>query len=748
MTKRSPHPPLSLAPSALLILALLALLATAGFGQDDKRGLAVELKKKMQEQPPPAGVTELPGKQKRWALIIGVDEYKDGQIGRLGGAANDAHALADALVRYAGFPPDQVILLSTDQPEERQPSRVNILRRLSNLAGVIPKDGLLLFSFAGHGMERNGQAYLLPSDAQFSNDIAFLEDTAVSVSRMKDRIKATGVGQVIVLLDACRNDPGGRADAPNPLSSAYTKFNFDVRNREVQAFATIYATAVGQRAYEYTEKKQGYFTWALVEGLKGGAANENGEITLSQLVSYVQGVVPKRLGIDLGAGRQQRPFAVVEGYKAEQLIVAVARGVTAAAPAGAHAPAGDAPSMEVSFWETIKTSTDPADFQAYLDRFPNGTFSTLARRRAVTAAAPGSAPAPAAPAASSSSAARLLAQAELDYGDRSYDAVIKSSREILSAQPDHPRANLLLGLSFLKLKRYTNSAAYLTKALALGERIDIPIKHHHYVLLSGDALCEGYLSFSKNLFEFHSTTQAGHDFGVPFSKINEFVAEQLNGGRLRVKVGIQKENKEDRKTYNFYLTDAYISKKAGTSVDSVFCDVCQQDLMALFQLIQQLLQVPIELPAPAPSQTGAPASEAKPGATAGASESSPDAAERDRILQELIGVERKGFDAAIKGDRATIASMLTDEFKQTQDGKTYNKAQLLAAVKPQPLLRSYNYESVSLSLSGETATLTGVVAYHAQSANAMVTIRQSFTDQLVKRDGRWLVLSSQIVTLK
>ena len=229
-------------------------------------------------------VNSLPIGPKRWALVIGVDKYQDPQISPLKGSDNDARLIADALVRYAGFPKDQVILLSTDQPLERQPTRVNILRRLSNLSTTVPKDGLLVVSFAGHGMERGGQAFLLPSDAQISDQISFLEETAISTNRVKDRIKETGVSQVVLLLDACRNDPGGRADAPNPLSNAYTNaFNFDVRNREVQAFATVYATGIGQRAYEYTEKKQGYFSWALVEGLKGAAANEKGEVTLSQL---------------------------------------------------------------------------------------------------------------------------------------------------------------------------------------------------------------------------------------------------------------------------------------------------------------------------------------------------------------------------------------------------------------------------------------------------------------------------------
>jgi tetratricopeptide (TPR) repeat protein len=330
-------------------------------------------------------IKTLPAKAKRWALVMGVDKYTDGQISSLKGAANDARMLADALVRYGGFPQDQVIVLSTDQPVERQPTRVNILRRLSNLTAAVPKDGLLLVSFAGHGMERGNQAFLLPADAQISDSISFLEDTAISVSRMKDLIKSTGVGQVMVLLDACRNDPGGRADAPNPLTEAYMKgFSFDVRNREVQAFATIYATAVGQRAYEYTEKKQGYFTWAIVEGLKGGAANERGEVTLSQLVKYVQETVPKRIAIDLGSGKQQRPFANVEGYRADDLVVALSgpgSATTGSTGFGPPSNSVDPAAIELSYWDAIKNSTNPEDFKAYLQKYPEGQFAEIAKLR-------------------------------------------------------------------------------------------------------------------------------------------------------------------------------------------------------------------------------------------------------------------------------------------------------------------------------------------------------------------------------
>lgn len=299
----------------ILLVGLFVVFNTsASKAQPTGRGLSIS------DKP----IKALPSTAKRYAIVIGVDQYADTQITTLGGASNDAKALAKALIQYAGFPGEQVTLLASDQPAERQPTRGNILRRLSNMAAVIPPDGLLLLSFAGHGIERGGQAFLLPSDSQVSNDVDLLEQTAINVSQIKDRIKKIGVTQVLLILDACRNDPVGRANADNPLTAAYTRgFNFDVRNREVQAFATLYATEVGHRAYEYKEKKQGYFTWILVEGLRGGAANEKGEVTLGGLVRYLQERVPKRVLQDLGAGKDQKPFAVIEGYRADELVLSI-----------------------------------------------------------------------------------------------------------------------------------------------------------------------------------------------------------------------------------------------------------------------------------------------------------------------------------------------------------------------------------------------------------------------------------------
>jgi hypothetical protein len=371
--------------SALFVAAITIAAAFCLVASPNQYNGSLALGQQRQlKQLDPAPVQSWPAKGKRWALVIGVDQYADTQITTLGGASNDAKSIAGALVRYAGFPAEQVTLLASDQPAERLPTRGNILRRLSNLAAVLPKDGLLVVSFAGHGIERGGQAFLLPSDAQVANDVELLEQTAINVTQMKERIRKTGVAQVVMILDACRNDPVGRGTADNPLTAAYTRgFDFDVRNREVTAFATLYATAVGQRAYEYKEKHQGYFTWELVEGLKGAAADSKGEVTLSSLVRYLQEHVPKHVLSDLGAGKDQRPFAVIAGYRADDLVIAVSKPAGSAAANGPTASSSvDPVAIELSFWETIKSSTDSEDFKAYLRKYPNGQFADLARRRA------------------------------------------------------------------------------------------------------------------------------------------------------------------------------------------------------------------------------------------------------------------------------------------------------------------------------------------------------------------------------
>jgi adenylate cyclase len=59
-----------------------------------------------------------------------------------------------------------------------------------------------------------------------------------------------------------------------------------------------------------------------------------------------------------------------------------------AEPAAAPAAEPDLVTVELAFWESIKESTDPAEFAAYLEQYPEGSFAALAeaRRQSLTEA--------------------------------------------------------------------------------------------------------------------------------------------------------------------------------------------------------------------------------------------------------------------------------------------------------------------------------------------------------------------------
>jgi uncharacterized caspase-like protein len=257
-------------------------------------------------------VTVLPEKAKRYAVVIGIDKYtSDTNIPTLHGAANDARAIADALVKYAGFEMDKVTLLSSDmQDSTRQPTKSNIWKVLKNLKYLVDDGGMLVVAFSGHGVERktDHQVFLLPADALSDPDD--YELSAISVGQVKDFIKQTKANQVMLLLDSCRNDPtGGKGTEDNKLTKSYADA---FKMSGVKAFVTFYAASEGQRAWEYQDKQQGYFSWAFVEGLKGAARDEaTGEVTLGRLIGFVESEVTKRAGY---AGKVQRPWAQMDGY--------------------------------------------------------------------------------------------------------------------------------------------------------------------------------------------------------------------------------------------------------------------------------------------------------------------------------------------------------------------------------------------------------------------------------------------------
>ncbi len=257
-------------------------------------------------------IDEWPGEEKRYALVIGAEDYLDKRVSKYNFAASDARAIADALIRHGNFRKENVVLLATGETVDRQPSRSIILQHLADLPNHLKQDGLLLIYFAGHAVEINGKSYLLAADSLTANE-SLIADTAINVARLKEMILSSGVGQAMIIFDAFRQ---------TPVSENFSRsITFDIRKNELAAFATVLAASPGQRSYESQTKKLSFFSSAFIEAVKGKAANKNRVVTLDDLIKYLQTSVPQEVQKELGSDTRQLPAAVVEGYESDNLVV-------------------------------------------------------------------------------------------------------------------------------------------------------------------------------------------------------------------------------------------------------------------------------------------------------------------------------------------------------------------------------------------------------------------------------------------
>jgi hypothetical protein len=188
------------------------------------------------------------------------------------------------------------------------------------------------------------------------------------------------------------------------------------------------------------------------------------------------------------------------------------------------------------------------------------------------------------------SSEETLNSIEQDFLNRNYSRVIAACLNILRRQPEQPKANLLLGQSYYNMGQYADSVEPLVKAVKRGERVILRIKHHHREPFGlDDALCSGTLTLYNGLFEFRSADRGGDDFSVPFSMITELKPEAYKGGRLHVAIARQKGSKD----YNFHVMRTglrNINTNSKSPYYKVYCDNCEQEVAALYQLLQQLKQ--------------------------------------------------------------------------------------------------------------------------------------------------------------
>jgi hypothetical protein len=266
--------------------------------------------------------------EERWALLVGIDQYSDDIITPLKGAVHDTMALRDALINYAAFPPDNIFCL-TSSDQANLPDLGNIVVKLEYIVSKMNPGDVFIFFFAGHGVsiqyEGEPRSYLLTYETDIRSDLLLMKKGLWVEEELIGCLEKIDSGKIILILDACRNDPSsGRGDEDNVMTDQFerafrvsrkqTHHDKQEYHGDIDLHATIYACKTGERAYEYPGKERGFFSIAFEEALSGKADRDRDrKVTLHEVESYLRGRVSDLIGQTLGGGRKQTPRVVIDG---------------------------------------------------------------------------------------------------------------------------------------------------------------------------------------------------------------------------------------------------------------------------------------------------------------------------------------------------------------------------------------------------------------------------------------------------
>ena len=292
---------------------------------------------------------------KRVALVIGNSTYQNAP--QLPNPARDAAAIGEML-RKAKF--DVVETISNA-------NNADLRKTLREFSDKAQNADIAVVYFAGHGIEVDGENYLIPTDAILQRD-RDVYDEAVSLDRVLQTVEPAKQLR-LVILDACRDNPFGRS---MKRVSALRSLNRGLIAVEpVKANTLIAYAAKGGSTAEDGDGDHSPYAAALLKHLP------TPNLDLRQAFGLVRDDVMK------ATDNKQEPFTYGSLGGATVALVhtaAVTTTTTTDAPAAPVTPATTDPAAEMrrnyEFAERVSTREG---WESFLKNYPTGFYADLAR---------------------------------------------------------------------------------------------------------------------------------------------------------------------------------------------------------------------------------------------------------------------------------------------------------------------------------------------------------------------------------
>lgn len=244
------------------------------------------------------------GTAKLWVLLIGVNQYQDPTFPTLKYAAIDCQGIGKALAAATDPFPHKEFLIHNDLVEQT-PSLARVEFSLQRLVAEAQVQDTILIYFSGHGVVEpiEQQTVLCLSDT----DRQHLLNTGLPIQVVLELLRHCAAHSQLLWLDACHSgnmrsleqSPKSRAGLEidrhfrstasgqiqlNPSTQLLASLRQAVSNR---GFYALLSCDEGQQSWEFPDLGHGVFSYYLMQGLNGAAADDQGIIDADSLYRYV-----------------------------------------------------------------------------------------------------------------------------------------------------------------------------------------------------------------------------------------------------------------------------------------------------------------------------------------------------------------------------------------------------------------------------------------------------------------------------
>ena len=236
------------------------------------------------------------------ALLIGVSEYEPG-LNLLPAAVKDLDAMKEVLLHpgMGGFAKSDVVVLKNPKRQEMEES-------IETLFANRHRDDLVLLFFSGHGIKDDaGRLYLATSKTRKTPQGDLVRSSAVPANFVHENMSRSRSKRQVVILDSCFS--GAFAEG----LSAKDDGTVDIRTQlGGEGRAILTSSSSTQYSFEQEGEELSLYTRFLIEGIKTGAADLDGDdvVSIDELHEYASRKVR-----EVKPEVQPEIYAIREGFK-------------------------------------------------------------------------------------------------------------------------------------------------------------------------------------------------------------------------------------------------------------------------------------------------------------------------------------------------------------------------------------------------------------------------------------------------